>query len=477
MLFNSAIFLFVFLPAVLFGYHHLQRAGRFEWALHYLLLASLVFYAWWNPIYLALIIGSMVVNYQLGEALRRQRKRWLLTLGVAFNLILIAIFKYAGFFAQSLDTLGADLPVPELVLPLAISFFTFQQIAYLVEAWRGTADSAPPLRYALFVVFFPQLIAGPIVHYNEMVPQFSQAETRRTTTDVMFAQGLFLITAGLFKKLIIADYLATWADPVFANACQALFFDAWVGALAYTFQLYFDFSGYSEMAMGLALLFGFRLPKNFDSPYRALNIADFWRRWHITLGRFLRNYLYIPLGGSRHGLPRTVMTLIVTMLLGGLWHGAGWTFVAWGGLHGLYLAIHYVWRQLPLRLPPAAAWLVTFLSVMVGWVLFRADSLADAKQLLVTLSGINGLHFPESLTAVLPENLPIITFAPTSLTVGLEPLLLVVLTVFVATQPNVHELWQARVRPNLRWALGTAGLASVAVSQLSKQSVFLYFQF
>ena len=477
MLFNSPIFLFVFLPIVLAGYYRLQQTRHFQGALHYLLAASFVFYAWWNPVYLSLIIGSIAINYTVGEWLRKKHARWLLVLGVTFNLALIGVFKYAGFFAQTVNALGFHLPIPDLVLPLAISFFTFQQIAYLVEVWRGRADPAPPLRYALFVVFFPQLIAGPIVHYHEMTPQFSRAEKQRLTTDCLFAQGLFLLAAGLFKKVIIADYLATWADPVFANADQALFFDAWVGTLAYTFQLYFDFSGYSEMAMGLALLFGFQLPRNFDSPYRSLNIAEFWRRWHITLGRFLRDYLYIPLGGSRHGVPRTVMALFATMLLGGLWHGAGWTFVLWGGLHGFYLGLHHLWSKQPLRLPSFIAWSVTFLSVAIGWVLFRAESLADAKQLLLTMAGAKGLTFPDTLTAILPEHLPPITFAPTFLSVGLEPLLLAVLTAFVATQPNVHELWHNRVRPNWRWLLATTGLAGVAVSQLSQQSAFLYFQF
>jgi D-alanyl-lipoteichoic acid acyltransferase DltB (MBOAT superfamily) len=316
------------------------------------------------------------------------------------------VFKYAGFFANDIARLSVDLSY--ILLPLGISFFTFQQIAYLVDAYRREVPREGFINYSLFVTFFPQLIAGPIVHHSETIPQFARAETYRPDLDHL-ALGISVFVIGLAKKVILADGIAVYATPVFA-AAQAggdpTLFEAWGGALAYTFQLYFDFAGYSDMAIGLGLMFNIRLPLNFNSPYKAVNIIDFWRRWHITLSRFLRDYLYIPLGGSRLGPSRRYTNLMITMLLGGLWHGAGWTFVIWGGLHGIYLVINHAWHALRRALGHdlsrstfagrVLARTVTFLAVVVAWVFFRAEGFDAASRILAGMIGLNGVQLPAS---------------------------------------------------------------------------------
>ena len=291
----------------------------------WLVLASLFFYGWWNPAYLLLIIGSMLFNYYTGVQLSYRQNRLFLGIAIALNLALLGYFKYANFFVENIsDLAGLGWNIEHIVLPLAISFFTFQQIAYLVDAYRRETSEYNFLHYALFVSFFPQLISGPIVHHKEMLPQFIR-ETARFIEYRHLAIGISVFILGLFKKVVVADSLAPYSIEAF-NAVAAgemlTFFEAWKGALAYTFQLYFDFSGYSDMAIGLAMLFGIRLPLNFDSPYKANSVIEFWQRWHITLSRFLRDYLYIPLGGNRKGQKRRYLNLMITMLLGGLWHGA-----------------------------------------------------------------------------------------------------------------------------------------------------------
>ena len=415
MLFNSYIFIFVFLPITLLGFHVIGSQGRHKVALAWLVAASLFFYGWWNPAYLGLILGSMLFNYAVGVALSSRagngptpQAKAILVAGIAANLALLGYYKYANFFVDNLNALfGTGLTLETIILPLAISFFTFQQIAYLVDAYRGETHEYSFLHYALFVIFFPQLIAGPIVHHREILPQFARSTLYRLKAEHL-AVGLTIFALGLFKKVVLADGVAVYATPVFA-AAQAgttlTFFEAWGGALAYTFQLYFDFSGYSDMAIGLARMFGVRLPLNFNSPYKATSIIDFWRRWHITLSRFLRDYLYIPLGGSRKGEARRLTNLMITMLLGGLWHGAGWTFVLWGGLHGFYLVANHVWRQWrtsrghtqSTRVGRFLAWLLTMLAVVVAWVPFRAEGMAAAENVLSAMFGFNGLSLPASL--------------------------------------------------------------------------------
>jgi len=382
MLFNSPVFIFGFLPVFYVVYLLLSRLRLHFLSLLWVLAASLFFYMWWNPRYLPLLLSSIVVNYLIGRALLAASggRKGILALGVVFNLALLGYFKYAGFLAENINA-----------LPLAISFFTFQQIAFLVDAHKGRISRLHPLEYAVFVSFFPQLIAGPIVHHSEMMPQFAKA--RRRVPAAMQAVAISLFTFGLFKKTIIADGIAPVANVIFARAEQQeamTFMEAFLGVLAYTLQLYYDFSGYSEMALGLALFIGIRLPVNFLSPYKAASIIEFWRRWHITLSRFLRDYLYIPLGGNRKGRVRRYLNLMITMLLGGLWHGAGWTFVIWGGYHGLLLVLNHGWARVRevLRLPPVprpAAIALTFTLVMAGWIFFRAESLAGALHLFQAL--------------------------------------------------------------------------------------------
>ncbi len=391
MLFNSYEFIFFFLPLVYLAYFALHRYGNALVAKLFLVLASLFFYSWWNPVYLPLILGSMVFNYVVGQRLARSRKpKLLLFFGVGVNLALLGYFKYADFFINNANFLfGTQIPLLHLVLPLAISFFTFQQIAYLVDSYRHETKEYDFLNYALFVTFFPQLIAGPIVHHKEMMPQFADANNRYPRA-AHIAEGLFIFAVGLFKKVVIADTFAVWATEGFDHTASLDFASAWITSLSYTFQLYFDFSGYTDMAIGAALLFNIRLPQNFNSPYKATSIQDFWRRWHITLSRFLRDYIYIPLGGNRKSEYRTHYNLMTTFLLGGIWHGAGWTFLFWGALHGLALVIHRLWKKAGKTLPRVAAWFVTFMFVNISWVFFRARSFDDAFKVLKGMFGFNG---------------------------------------------------------------------------------------
>ncbi|NJB68433.1 D-alanyl-lipoteichoic acid acyltransferase DltB (MBOAT superfamily) [Desulfobaculum xiamenense] len=389
MLFNSYIYIFCFLPLAVVGYFLACRVGH-RLGVAWLAASSVAFYGWWNPAYVPLLAVSVIVNHTAGRALSRRAlaardNRWPLTCAVAFNLLLLGVFKYADFATENLNRLlSLTLPEPGIVLPLAISFFTFQQVRYVAECARGTVREDDFTEYCLFVTFFPQLIAGPIVDHREMMPQFADpAGARPNWRNV--AAGAQLFAVGLFKKAAVADTFAAWATLGFDHTPSPTMAEAWAAALSYTFQLYFDFSGYTDMATGSALMLNIRLPANFDSPYRALDIRDFWRRWHITLSRFLREYLYFPLGGSRGGEVRAARNVMITFLLGGLWHGAGWTFVAWGGLHGLGVVAHRMWERAGLRLPRALGWGVTFIFVCVCWVLFRAHSLADAWRIVTAM--------------------------------------------------------------------------------------------
>jgi len=419
MLFNSIEFIFVFLPVVLLVFYMIGGYGNHRVAISWLVAASLFFYGWWNPAYLGLILASILFNYAMGAALvsgnGRPHAPYLLTVGVACNLAVLAYFKYANFFVENLNILSSSsYHLETIILPLAISFFTFQQITFLVDASRGETREYNFLHYSLFVTFFPQLIAGPIVHHREMLPQFAKDSIYRVNQSNL-AIGIAIFLLGLFKKVVLADGVAAYATPVFAAAESGeviTFFEAWAGALAYTFQLYFDFSGYSDMAIGIARMFNIRLPLNFNSPYKAVNIIEFWRRWHMTLSRFLRDYLYFPLGGNRKGPSRRYVNLMVTMLLGGLWHGAGWTFVAWGFMHGLFLVVNHAWHRLrrffgsepgSLGFPGrCVAWLVTFLSVVVSWVMFRAESFDSATAILQGMVGMNGFVLPAQIAAIIP---------------------------------------------------------------------------
>ncbi|MCL1465907.1 MBOAT family O-acyltransferase [Argonema galeatum] len=444
-----------------------------------------------------------------------------MTLAIAVNLALIGYFKYANFFADSVNHLiGTAFRLDPIVLPLAISFFTFVQITYLVDAYRGETKEDNFFNYCLFVTFFPHLIAGPIVHHKDLMPQFADKSIYRFKGEYL-AVGLTIFFMGLFKKVVFADRIAVYATPVFDAASQGLpltFFEAWAGVLAYTLQLYFDFSGYSDMAIGASYLFGIKLPLNFDSPYKAVNIIDFWRRWHITLSNFLREYLYIPLGGNRKGNFRRYLNLMITMLLGGLWHGAGWTFIFWGGLHGIYLVINHQWRSFRRWLghdlnkshwfTQGISWFVTFLAVIVSWVFFRAKTLDAATGILGAMTGANGISLPKALLTKLGfmENFGIIRFdgitnstdLPIDYTIFAITFLLFIAWCTPNTQQwmgkynpitikqpviNPSSNWSDRFwhklqwQPNQLWAVASAFLTVISVLSLSRVSEFLYFQF
>ncbi len=409
MLFHSQAFLLYFLPIVYLGWLFISRTSNKRAATGWLTVASLFFYAYWNPPYVVLILGSLTTNFLFGKLVdpdrgRHERYRYVsLCVGVTFNLLLLGYFKYANFFVETINSLfSLGWTFGAILLPLGISFFTFQQIAYLVDTFRGRTRGHSFDDYAFFVCFFPQLIAGPIVHHSEILPQVRNRRSFSESGINLFV-GLSIFTIGLFKKLALADPCGSIATPFFdavEGGAQYSSAVAWQGALAYTFQIYFDFSGYSDMCIGLARMFGIRLPENFRAPYRATSIVDFWRRWHITLSRFLRDYLYIPLGGNRHGKLNRYRNLIITMLLGGLWHGAGWTFVIWGGLHGLLISLNHIWTTLvgkhvensrrSLQFPYAAlCWAGTTVSVVAAWVLFRAESLSSAVSILCSMAGIH----------------------------------------------------------------------------------------
>lgn len=401
MLFSSFPFLFGFLPAVIMLVWISERYASARFSLSLLIAVSLFFYAWWDPPVLLLLVGSVLVNYTFGVAICRSRRRELLILAVVFNLGLIGYFKYAGFLAGTMNSIaGVSFDVGAITLPLAISFFTFQQIAYQVDVYQGKVRDTDFIHYCLFVTFFPQLIAGPIVHHQELIPQFENRRRINLDYGNLVAGGL-IFSIGLFKKVVIADGIAPFSDSVFNQALQSPnAFEAWGGALAYAMQIYFDFSGYSDMAIGLSRMFGIRLPANFASPYKAQSIIVFWQTWHMTLSRFLRDYLYVPLGGNRHGDFRRHANLLITMLLGGLWHGAQWTFVFWGGLHGVFLMLNHLWRRMRWggNTPVATPLLhrvfgqgLTFVVVVIAWVFFRATSWDAAIGMVQGMAGLNGL--------------------------------------------------------------------------------------
>ncbi len=470
-----------------------------------LIVASFVFYGYWIPAYVVLLAASILFNHAVARAMLagagESTNRWLVVVGVAFNLGLIAYYKYAAFVVESLNTgLQARLPVPEIVLPIGISFFTFQQISLLVDAYKGRVERLPFWDHVLFVSFFPQLIAGPIVRQHDMLPQLASRQHWHLRADYL-AAGIALFSLGLFKKAVLIDPFVPYLDIIYEAAAKGGpvgFLDGWAAGIGYGFQIYFDFSAYSDMAIGLGFMFGLRLPVNFFSPYKAENVRTFWRRWHITLSRFLRDYLFIPLGGSRLGLARTVAALMITMGLGGLWHGAAWTFVVWGLMHGAYLSWNHLWRagvsrwapglrdrvrrspalSVTARLVSVAA---TFLAVSFAWVVFRSPDLVSAWHLMVAMMGMSGWHSVAELTR------------------GIVPLIPLYM-VIVWLMPNTMELFQSvqaalhveeyrdeQATPlvpawlgfdvSTRWAVATAVVFISAWFTLSNLSPFIYFQF
>jgi D-alanyl-lipoteichoic acid acyltransferase DltB (MBOAT superfamily) len=412
MLFNSYEFIFCYLPVVCIGFFWLARISQGLAAL-WLALVSLFFYGWWNPKLVLLLLASIGFNYAMGYSIGNTRTTdgsskfsWILVSAVTANLLLLAYFKYTNFFITTTNLIaGTHWGAADIVLPLGISFFTFTQIAFLVDTHRGNAREYNFVHYLLFVTYFPHLIAGPVLHHKQMMPQFVHAATFKLNFDNVNI-GLTIFTIGLFKKVILADQFSLYANPVFdvvAAGGEPKLIEAWIGPLAYALQLYFDFSGYSDMAVGLSRIFNVKLPLNFNSPYKATNVIEFWRRWHMTLSTFLRDYLYLPLGGNRKGNLRRYTNLMATMLLGGLWHGAGWNFLLWGGLHGAYLVVNHAWRRLlgsevgsGRKISNAFSVFFTFCIVVIAWVPFRAITFESTLQMWTGMVGLNGVSLSPS---------------------------------------------------------------------------------
>jgi len=488
-LFNSYEFIFAFLPLSFFVYFYLNSIRLTTASRAFLVSASLFFYSWWNIVYLPLILVSILFNYSIGTALseekeyRKVSKKALLSVGVVANVLLLVYFKYMDFFIENINILtSSNILLLHLALPLAISFFTFQQIAYLVDSYRGETKEYNFLNYTVFVTFFPQLIAGPIVHHKEMMPQF--ANLRNSVINYRnIALGIFIFTIGLFKKVVIADTFAIWATSGFENAHELSLIASWITSLAYTIQLYFDFSGYTDMAIGAGLLFNIKLPINFDSPYKAMSIQDFWRRWHITLSRFLRDYIYIPLGGNRVVEFRVYSNLMITFIIGGLWHGAGWTFVLWGFLHGFALVIHRVWQRVGFGLYSIVAWFITFNFINITWIFFRADSISDAIAIIKSMFGFSGVVIPNMLHSIFNffglVNIEYGSFVTILKLINgnlITPLWFIIILPILFFTHNSNELLR-RFKPTKMILLFTAILFSISLLKLSGYSEFLYFRF
>ena len=479
MLFNSYEFIFAFLPVAVIGFFAVSHI-KHEYSTMWLVLASLFFYGWWDYHYVPLLCVSICFNYIVGRRLENladgykiekgdhvtvdmphvfARKMWLL-FGVVINLALLGYFKYMDFFLGTINSIaGSDIfDLPHIILPLGISFYTFTQTAYLVDAYRGQAKNASFIAYCEFVTIFPHLIAGPIINHRDMIPQFIADKTFTVNWENM-ARGLTLFTMGLFKKVVIADGIAPIVNDIFSRTDALTCIDAWAGALGYTMQLYFDFSGYSEMAIALGLMINLRLPVNFNSPYKSLCVIDFWRRWHMTLGLWVRDYLYIPMGGDRCSRLGKLRNLFLSMLIIGLWHGAGWTFVFWGGLHGIMLMINHLWREAHIKLPNIICWLLTFGGVMVCWVFFRAENFSDAYNVIATMANLGNIMESHNTW------------------VRVRPLvIMMVLTCVTVFAPNPMHLME-KFKPNKKWLVACVVAIAISLYFFSRITDFLYFQF
>ena len=472
MLFNSGEFCFIFLPVTLALFYAAAHWHLTRLAIWILGIASAFFYVYatpifWVPIgqapfeipvppYLLLLLGSIVGNYAIGASLRHHHSRWVLAFGVAANLSVLSYFKYANFFLDNINKwTGTSLTWPHIFLPLGISFYTFQSIAYLADCKEGKVGRHSMLDFAVFLHFFPQLIAGPIVHHREMLPQFRSPRTF-IVNHRNLATGFALFTIGLAKKILIADRFSNWVGEHFAHVDHLSPSQAWAAVISFGFQLYFDFSGYSDMAIGLGLLFNVRYPQNFNSPYKSVSLIDFWRRWHMTLSRFLRDYLYIPLGGNRLGKGRRYLNLLITMLLGGFWHGAAWTYVIWGAWHGFFLAVNHAWEERGWKLPRFVGRALTLLVVFLGWAFFRSHGFHESLTLISTMFGgpHQGHDWPRQTQLYwLALITPVVLYAPNSLEII------------------------SRMKPNRIWAWIIVILFLITAYHFDQTTEFLYYQF
>ena len=485
MLFPEFKFVFIFLPILGGVFYFFYSKNRSNYLVSLLLIASVIFYALpnWSDSYI--IISSIVFNYACYKVMHiwKNKEKLILYSGVAFNLLLICYFKYSFFIVDNISYItGHSWHFEKFILPVGISFYTFQQIAFLVDCYRDKSVNYNFKEYALFVSFFPQLIAGPIVHHKELMPQLMRLSDQKISSKLV-SLGVAIFIVGVFKKLVLADNFAPISDTIFGQFDDGLILDslsAWIGAVSYSLQLYFDFSAYSDMAVGLGLMFGIQLPINFNSPYKAVSVIDFWRRWHITLSTFLRDYLYIALGGNRHGNIRRYTNLLLTMLIGGLWHGAGWGFVIWGGIHGCYLIINHAYRYMYkqykfLLLPVYLCQVITVLAVILAWVFFRSENLTGALLMIKSM-----FFLGEALKVTIWTSLDLIFIVMGLFTVFFLPNTLQ----FFAYKPD-NKLWYEAFNCSMggvcffktRYGVMLGFLAAISLMFMPKQTVFIYFNF
>ena len=471
MVFSSYIFIFSFLPIVLIGYYGLSKLKNGIFQRVFLILASLFFYGYYNVKYLLLIIFSIAVNYSVAILIQKRKSKAWLIIGIVYNVALIGYFKYFDFFIENINAVfKTDFFMRNILLPLGISFFTFQQLSFLVSVYKQEEKVEKFRDYCLFVSFFPQLVAGPIVLYSEMIPQFKDCSKRYFNAS-NFASGLYMFSIGLFKKAVIADTVAMFVDNGFSMTDMGLV-AGWASALSYTLQIYFDFSGYSDMAIGLGRMFNIQIPFNFMSPYKSESITEFWRKWHITLGRALSTYIYIPLGGNRKGLARTCINLFLTFLVSGLWHGAAWTFVLWGVMHGLFVIIERIFKTQLSKIPHKIKVIVTFLLINFLWVLFRADSFSTALEVYKGM--VNFRHIDISSLSTIAGNHLIIypTIINIAYTLGVLGILL-----FIVFKCRNSMSKLKNFSTSYRTVITTALLFCISLLCFSRESVFIYFNF
>lgn len=485
MLFNSLVFIFLFLPITFVCYFLLNRLKNQQFAIYWLVICSLFFYGYFEPSYLIIISVSILVNFFISRLINKSNgkpRKWYMIVGVAFNIAVLCYFKYADFFISNVNkVLGTDIGLLHVLLPLGISFITFQQISFIVDSYRGQTKNYKFGNYALFITFFPQLIAGPIVQHDEMLPQYD-IKKNRSIIHENIAKGLFIFTIGLVKKVAIADTVSVWADDGFANYANLSFMEAWVTSLSYTTQLYFDFSGYCDMAIGLALLFNIKLPVNFYSPYKARNIQEFWKKWHMTLNRFLTNYVYFPLGGSRKGSVRTYVNIMIIFFISGLWHGAGWNFILWGVMHGLASVVVRLFGKTNIKLPFLISWFITFQFVNLAWVYFRATSMEQANTIILKMFDPNVTDMKEFFTLPIPNFSQAATYNVLGLSLGNPFVIIVVLFSMMMLSFFASNSIQLMDKMKFNWVTNVymqfmIAVILVTIFYMQKNSVFLYFNF
>lgn len=473
MLFNSFVFIFAFLPITVIGYFLLNHFRHHTAAKVLLVVASLYFYAFFNWSYLPIIVSSIIVNYLIGKGLDNwggwfaKHRKLLFSTGIIFNIGLLGYFKYTDFFIENINAFfGTSYLLKNILLPLGISFFTFQQVAFVVDCYKRKGILPKFLDYCNFVTFFPQLIAGPIVLPEEMLPQFESEENRKPRYRNLF-DGFFIFSLGLVKKVLIADSIAVFANAGFSlNVEHFTMAEAWLISLSYTFQLYFDFSGYCDMAIGIGRMFNINLPLNFNAPYRATSFQDFWRRWHMTLNRFLTQYVYIPLGGSRCREPQVLFNIFLVFFISGFWHGAGWTFIIWGICHGFGVIIHRIWHKHGHRMPDWCGMFITFFFINILWVLFRADNLHQAWVIIRSMFDNTNLSLTKVYTSHLPSIMPN--------TVNM--IILFIAIVLALLGPTAYRLMTDYPRHRLRQAMAIACFVT-GIFFISRVVTFLYFNF